>query len=226
MQRHSFLKTTLIVFLLITFLSDCKKESTPAKDYSTSVKDKTWWGEFTYAGKTKEYYSLYFKADGTFTWSQLLGDYAGTWKLVGNKLTASFTDSKLDMTATITDDNTFTSITYPANVATISSGYLVANPGIALENTVWNGSLYNGVATGLLGIQLKFLPAIKVEVITTNTNGDTFLNYNSFYSRPINGGWVRFKVDNNSSYFGIITSAIEIKGSRSFSDYPFQVTKQ
>jgi len=103
-------------------------------------------------------------------------------------------------------------------IATINSGYFVSEPYIALENTNWKGTLQS---SGLVDFQLKFLPSIKAEAKVGSAT-----DFNLPYSRTTNGGCLRFKDNSNIFYFGVITSATDIKGSRYTSDYPFQITRQ
>ena len=81
----------LVILLVTNILLSCKKSNdsipTPSiKDYSVSIKDKTWWGTFTINGQKAQYYSVQFNADNSLVWSQLSGDYPGKWTLDGKKL--------------------------------------------------------------------------------------------------------------------------------------------
>src|SRR6478752_4424966 len=100
--------TLSLLFITVTILLSCNKTdvTTPvSKDYSASIKEKSWWGEITYTGKTTEYYSVYFKADGTLLWSQLSGDYAGHWAIKDKELTMTFDANSVTIQATLTDDD-------------------------------------------------------------------------------------------------------------------------
>jgi hypothetical protein len=64
MKKH--INIVLVTVLLMSFITGCKKNNTASpKDYAASIKDKTWWGQLTYTGKTQEYYSVHFNADNT-----------------------------------------------------------------------------------------------------------------------------------------------------------------
>src|SRR6478609_9589040 len=138
-MKHTI--TLSLLFLAVTILISCKKAdvSTPAsptpvsRDYSTSIKDKSWWGEITYTGKTAEYYSVYFKADGTLIWSQFSGDYAGHWVIKEKELTMTFDANTVAIRATITDDDKLSNISDNTNSYEVNSGALLSNPYVNLD---------------------------------------------------------------------------------------------
>jgi hypothetical protein len=211
----------LIFFLAILILAGllgCKKNNNPApKDYTASVKDKTWWGVFTYTGQTAEYYSVHFNADNTLLWSQLSGDYVGTWSINNKSLTLKFSGSSAEIKTDISDDDKFISISDNTASYEINNGQQITSPNITLENTIWKGSIVNGTSGNM---QLKFLLGVKVELTLITT-------YTPFiYSRVPSGGAFRFDTGGGYFYFGVITSATTIKGSGNASQFPFQLTKQ
>jgi hypothetical protein len=215
-----YLKQTLAAALLTGILFSCKKESTAVtKDYSASVKDKTWWGQLTYTAKTQEYYSVHFNADNTLLWSQLSGDYAGKWVVKDNILTMTFDVNIADIKATISDDNKLTSITDNTGYYEINTGEMSTNETIQLDNTLWKGPI-NLVASKTL--QLIFKPGFTVEPKHDNITVGT-----GSYSYKIPAGNGSIRVTINTGYvFAVITANNEMKGSWLKSDYPFTVTKQ
>jgi hypothetical protein len=168
--------------LLTTILFGCKKNSAP-KDYTASIKNKTWWGVLTYTGKTAEYYSVHFNADNTLLWSQLSGDYAGTWVINNKSVTLKFSSSSAEIKADITDDEKFMAISDNTASYEINNGQFIPSPNIALENTVWKGQVVSGVSGSL---QLSFMPGSKVEIKLSNT---VYPLYS--YNRPASGGAFR-----------------------------------
>jgi hypothetical protein len=148
-------ETILVILFSICIMISCKKEN--AKDDSGAIRDKTWWGEFNYTGKTPEYYSVHFNADKTFTWSQMLGDYAGKWTMNGKQLTMTFVGSSLEIKADISDDNQMVNISDNTNASEINSGQLIVNPNVTIVSTVWKG-FYN-----ISPYQLSFLDGLTMK---------------------------------------------------------------
>jgi hypothetical protein len=211
--------TTIFTAVIVTiFLFSCKKNSSSPKDYTASIKDKTWWGVLVYTGKTAQYYSVHFNADNTLLWSQLAGDYTGTWSINGKQVTITFSGSGIKINADISDDDQLMNIVVNTSTYKIINGQIIQNPNIPLNNTAWKGSVVSGIATNL---QLSFMPGAKVELKLGNTTYPPFI-----YSRTPSGGAFRFDTGGSYYYFGVIISNNEIKGSANDSEFPFQVTKQ
>ena len=215
-------KYVIMILIASAILISCKKDKAAAevagKDYSISIKDKTWWGELTNAGETVQYYSVHFNADNTILWSQLSDDYKGTWSLDKNKLTLNFTNPAVIVNADISEDNKLANIT--TNTANkVNIGEMVTNPNIVLENTVWSG-LYS-VPGNSTTLQLSFLAGPSVIVKGGNNS-----NQAVSYKRGLSGGYIRFKSFYGGNVFGVITASGEMKGS--FSNYKkyWSITKQ
>jgi hypothetical protein len=218
------LSALIVTTLLITIFISCSKDDdtsndSPIKDYSESIKDRTWWGVLTYTGKTAEYYSVHFSADNTLIWSQLSGDYAGTWVFDNKSVVVKFGGSSSEIKAEISNDDKFISISDNSPSYEINNGQLIASPNIPLNNTLWKGTIVSGGA--ISSLQLKFLPDTKVEFILNNTNYGLFN-----YSRSPFGGAFRFDSGGGFYYFGVFISATQTKGSGNSSDFPFQLNKQ
>ena len=198
--------TRIITFaiLLLTLIAACKKSNSDApKDYTASIKDKTWWGEFYYTGKSAEYYSIHFNSDGTLTWSEYSGDYAGTWQINSSLLTIVFDASGNQFQAKISDYNNMEQIVNPTgNGYTIIKGQMVTGGAKLLENTTWKGSAGSGVTT--IDMQMTFMANVKVEL----TFG-SILPKKYSYDFAADRGVIRI----NKGFFGIITSSTEMKGS-------------
>ncbi len=137
----NYLKISLITLLLIGILFSCKKNSAPEpKDYTASIKDKTWWGELTYTGKATEIYCVHFNSDNTLVWGQLSGDYTGKWRLNSDILTMTFDANTAEITATVTNDDRLANILDNTSFYEINSGTKIQNPNTQLlDNTKWKG---------------------------------------------------------------------------------------
>jgi hypothetical protein len=216
-----YLELTLVTLLLTGVLFSCKKENTsvPAKDYSASIKDKTWWGQLTYTAKTQEYYSVHFNADNTLLWSQLSGDYAGKWVVKDNILTMTFDANTAYIKATITDDNKLTNITDNTGYYEINTGEISTNELMQLDDTLWQGPIELGTQKTL---QLRFRPGLAVEPKHDNiTVGGGSYSYKILAGN----GCIRITV-NTGFVFAVVGASNEMKGSWLKSDYPFTVSKQ
>ncbi|HTL10601.1 MAG TPA: hypothetical protein VL307_20145 [Chitinophagaceae bacterium] len=214
-----YLSRLLSFFLLIATFQSCKKENAavPSKDYSLSVKDKVWWGTLTNAGETLQYYSVHFSATNLLLWSQFSDNYTGQYTVERNKLTMTFVNPSVVVTADITDDNKMTNIT--TNTANkVNSGELVENPKIPLEGTVWSGNLSYFPAI----IQLNFLDGAKVETtfgIKTYPSGS--------YSRSASGGVIRFDLPTLAHpMFCVIANNGTLKGSYNLPTNAWQASKR
>lgn len=208
-----YFKIILVTFLLTGILFSCKKSSTP-KDYTASIKDKTWGGELTYSGKTTEYYSVHFNADNTLTWSQFAGDYAGHWILSGKQLTITFNGNNTELKADISDDDNLVNITDNTTASEINSGELITNSIMSLDNTVWKGAMNYPVTKAL---QLSFTPGLQIVFNLENTPVKTYT-----YTRNPSNATIRI----STVFFGMITSGSKMKGSVDNAVYIWQTTKQ
>ena len=182
----------------------CKKEN--AKDDSGFIKDKTWWGDFAYFGRTREQYSVHFNGDNTLTWSERSGDYPGKWTMNGRHLAISVNGNSVKAEADISNDGKLESITNKTDNSEISSGPWIANPKIAVENTVWKGSY--GPSSDY---QLSFLDGSKMKSKYLMSGVEDLYTY----ERSASGAVIRYGLRTNSNYLfmGIIISANEMKGN-------------
>jgi hypothetical protein len=218
-----YVHTILLTILVMSFITGCKKSNSSApKDYTAAIKDKTWWGELAYTGKTPEYYSVHFNADNTLTWSQFQGDYTGHWALNNKQVTITFDGNSIQIKADIADDDKLINITDNTPASEINSAALVANPNIPLDNTVWDGTTLHASGTAIppttAPFHLNFLPGFKVEI----TIGIYSLTSYS-YRRSSSGEVIRI---DGQRYFGVLLSSGEMKGSAGNSTYPWQATKK
>ncbi|MDN5284530.1 MAG: hypothetical protein JWR38_804 [Mucilaginibacter sp.] len=213
-------KFILLTIGLATVFAGCKKSKDvgpqPEKDYGAVIKDKTWTGEFTYAGQPKGYYSVQFNADNTSVWSEAGGNYTGgTWALNGKQLSiiqTAFIQSKGD----ISDDNQLINISNTSASLTLNSGQLNTNANMVLDNTLWKGTIAD--ATNVLTpISFAFASGLKLTV--TSSAGVII----KVYERG--GASVRFK-DPGVTSFGVITpDGKQIRGVSS-NHAQWQLTKQ
>jgi hypothetical protein len=211
----------LVTLLLTVIIVSCKKSSTP-KDYSASIKDKTWWGVITYTGKEAEYYSVHFNANNTLLWSQFSGDYTGKWVINDKELTMTFDVSNAEIKADISDDDKLLNIIDNTGAFEMNTGQLIINPNIPLDNTEWKGKIITG--TPYL-VNMSFRPPLKVDIQISYTYT------NNSYTRSASGAVIRADIkqvgsSGSSLFFGVIISAGEMKGSEKKSNNQWQATKQ
>jgi uncharacterized lipoprotein NlpE involved in copper resistance len=208
----------LAVLLATGILLSCKKNNSSAlKDYTASIKDKTWSGELTYTGKTKEYYSVHFNTDNTLLWSQLSGDYAGKWLVNENIITMTFDANTAQVKAEITDDKKLINFADNTSFYEINTGALIVNPNIPLENTIWKGARRNMLNGTTETYQMSFMPGLKVEIKMGNS-----VIWSGSYSRIASGAAIK----NSKGIFGVVTAGNEMKGSDTSPVFPWQATKQ
>jgi hypothetical protein len=229
-----YLSIILVTILLVSFVTGCKKSNSAApKDYTPSIKDKTWWGMFTYTGKDAEYYSVHFNADNSLLWSEFSGDFTGQWVINGKELTMTFDKSKAAIKAGISDDDKLLNITDNTGNFEINTGQLIANPNTPLDNTLWEGKPV--LASGLYGYQMKFMPALKITIQETYyippSLYQSYLYSDNPYSRSAAGAVIRSSYKNggagaSSLFFGIIISGTEMRGSIKNYNNQWKATKQ
>jgi hypothetical protein len=208
----------LITLLSVVAINSCKKNDTP-KDYNASIKGKTWVGKFADPGKEPAYYSIYFNADNSLEWNQAGGNYPGLWVVNGRQLIINFVAAGVKITADIADNDTLMNITTNTVGFLVSSGKLLANPYLPLTNTVWKGAITKGNTS--YPLQINFKPDLKVEVYMFGSQRAPYS-----YKRSESGAVIRFTIDATYTFFGVIISDNEMKGSEYAADYPWQATKQ
>jgi hypothetical protein len=214
-------KYTAIIILVslfsISVITSCKKDS---KDYSASVKDKTWWGTMSYAGSKMAYYTIHFNASGSLVWSEQLGDYQGNWVLDGKHLTISLTSIVREIKADLSKDDKLVNIVMVSgNNYTVVSGDLIPNPLLSsLDNTVWNGSYSTGTGIGMTTtMQITFMPGNSLQMKI----GGTLLGAR-IYTRSGSGVAIRTAY----GFFGMVISSTQIKGTDGgFYYYPWEVSR-
>ena len=219
-MKYSSMLVALLLFAA-TF-SSCKKENTEpkAKDYAASIKDKSWWGVFTYTGETSQYYTVHFNSDNTLTWSQLSGDYAGQWVITDKTIAFTVSGINVSIKAEISNDDNLVNISDNLSTLEINNGKLFTTAKLDLEHTVWKGTGLAGGGTSNI-IQISFLVGFKAELKLNNTTYPPFSYQTSAYGRGF-----RIYTGGASQYFGVLITASEIKGSATASQFPFQLNKQ
>jgi|WetSurMetagenome_2_1015567.scaffolds.fasta_scaffold95850_2 hypothetical protein len=215
MKKYTFLIS--ILFLATMLIVNCSKNDSAAKDYSASIKDKTWWGSLAYTGKDAEYYSVHFNADNSLLWSQLSGDYSGHWAVTDKTITMTFDINSAQIKADITDNDRLSNITDNTEFYEIITGAIIANPGIILDNTEWIGVLYNKTSSTSQTLQFSFMQDLKVEIKVGIYSRGIFS-----YKRSASGAVIK----DGKGMFCIVTSGNEMKGSDASPTHPFQATKQ
>jgi len=215
MKKHfSIILETLIV---LGIFSSCEKSNT-LKDYSASIKDKTWWGTITYTGQIPEYYSIHFNSDNSLIWSQLSGDYEGHWVVKGNQVTITLNGSGAQITADISDDDKLMNFSDNTELSEVNTGELIKTPIVFLDNTSWAGSVIN-VDVNPTAIIMNFTPDNNVEIAHFSQGA-------YIYSRSASGVVLRFYIAATFKFFGVIISSNEIRGSMDVPEYQWKVTKQ
>ena len=204
----------VVILLLAATTPGCKKsDSAQPKNFALSIKDKTWWGELAYTGKTPEYYSVHFNADNTLTWSQFQGDYTGHWALNNKQVTITFDGNSTQIKADISDDDNLVNITDNTTTSEIKNGEMTANSTITLDNSVWTGNTQ--IPTKAL--QLNFKTGLQATINLENTPVKTY-TYTKYSSNSV----IRI----STIFFGIIISGSKMKGSIDNSVFTWQATKQ
>ena len=206
----------LVTLLSMCILVSCKKST--SKDYSLSVKDKTWWGVFTYTGQPLQYYSVHFNADNTLSWSQLSGNYPGQWTISDRHITFTLAGTNVLNKADISDADTLMNISANSNTYVINSCKLVANPPISLDNTSWSGTItISGTPYLLL---MSFMPGLKVKV----SIGGSVYPVQSYTSSP--SGAMQIPISSASYLFAVIAAGNEMKGCEANPATQWHTTKQ
>ena len=215
MKKH--VCTILTTLIVLGFFSGCEKSDTK-KDYSASIKDKTWWGTITYTGEIPEYYSIHYSADNSLIWSQLSGDFEGHWVINGNQVTITLNENATQITADITDDDKLMNFSDNTELSEVNTGELIKTPIVFLDNTAWAGSVIN-VNVNPTAITMNFTPDNYVEI-------EHFAQGAYNYSRSASGVVLRFYIAATFKFFGVIISGNEIRGSMDVPEYQFKVLKQ
>jgi|SRR5450432_1915472 hypothetical protein len=215
-----YLQIGMIILSVIMTSSGCKKDNNSSNNSSAaSINNQTWWGLFTYAGDTTEYYSVHFNPDSTITWNQYLGEYTGKWSLSSNHLTMDFGPGSIVITADVTTDNKLANIK-TNNSSVINSGQLLPNPTHeVLDGTVWKG-IYSDKIGSTYPFEIDFKANSKVDI---NFDGMGAVTYS--YARSATGVTIRTFDGDNSEWFGILMSDTKMEGSER-PENKWQVTKQ
>jgi len=134
-----------VIFTAIGFLmaalsfSSCKK-STSGPDVSASIKGKTWTGEQNYAGKSVEPISIEFAEGGSLSYHEVKGDFDGTWKLDGTKLTINV-DGSLAFKADVSTDDKLTGIVNSdVSGRALNNANLNTGDDKSLDGTTWTAT--------------------------------------------------------------------------------------
>ncbi len=187
----------LAVLLITVITTGCKKNAEP-KDYSQSIKDKTWWGTLNYTGQSDQFYSVQFNADNSLLWNQMSGETPGHWVLDGKTLKITFSGNSVEIKAGISDDNKLINISDNTGNSEIKSGELIVNSGVPLDNSNWIG-------TGAGGVQIAFEPAYKFKLFIGASPYGPYI-----YTRSASGAVIRSV---SAGIFAIVISNTEMRGS-------------
>jgi hypothetical protein len=217
MKRNVYFMTVLII--LFGLISSCQKTSVvnaitpPALTIADSIKNKNWWGTFSYTGARHEYYSVEFNADGSLLWEQYSGDTKGHWTLTDKKISISFEGNDEVITADISG-NYLINFSDNTDKSEILTGNKLNNPHISVAGSIWT-TPYNTI----LDFSIIFLSEDSASVRFFVTSYDPHQ-----YQRYPNSGVFRIQYGAFPVIFGIAISDQEIVGS--FNNYPFRLPKQ
>lgn len=193
------------------FLSSCKK-STSTPDVSASVKGKTWTGEQNYTGKSVEPISIEFAEGGSLSYHEVKGDFDGTWKLDGTKLTINV-DGSLAFKADVSADNVLTGIVNSdVNGRTLDNASLNTSDDKSLDGTAWIGAT----------VAFKFKANNLVDLYFANNFLSSPLYPNLTYVRK--GKSIRFFALPTYKWFMIANSSTSMKGANLAPGDPFVYT--
>jgi hypothetical protein len=208
MKKNLTIARVALLSLLVLF--SCKKSTTPTpKDYTSSIKNKTWWGMVTNNGRA-EYYSVHFNADNSFKWNQLAGEYDGKWTVSGKQLSLTFPALSIEIKADIGDNDRLMNFTDNNPNSIMNSGELVENPNIPLDNTLWNGSMVQVGASYTL--QIIFTGGAQIGLVVNNTLPPII----GVYARSADGGSIRVNGIAGVAFFGVLSAPGEMKGTSTF----------
>jgi hypothetical protein len=214
-----YFRIAMIILGVVLFLTGCKKDNNSSNNSAASINDKNWWGMFTYAGDSSEYYSAHFNTDKSITWNQSLGEYKGTWSLSGNHLTMDFGPGSIVVTADLTGDNKMTNIK-TNNTSVVNNGQLMTSTSEqSLDGSTWKGTFYDKIGS-TYPITMVFSAGSKVDI---GFDGLTPVSYT--YTRSASGVTIRTAGGDDEVWFGLIMSDTKMQGT----DRPenkWNVTKQ
>jgi hypothetical protein len=223
-MKKRLVKILLTPMLPIIFFG-CKKNNSlpdttpPATNYVEIIKDKSWWGEFTYTGKDPEYYSVHFNIDSTLVWSQFSGDYNGKWAVKDNELTMHVDRGNAEIKAIINNDK-LSNITDNTGNSTIDIAHLIVRSNLPLDNTVWDATPI--LSNGIYGYLISFMSDLKVDIQETYFEPPSlyksYLYPDNKYKRSTEGAVVRSSFSSGgagstSVFFAIIISDSAMIGS-------------
>ena len=198
MKRHSIYSAMIFIFAALCF-SACKKDNKDPGVDTTVFKSTIWTGEFSYAGKAAEPMSIDFSEGGQFIWHELKGNYAGSWKLEGKKLSLSL-DNGLSFTGDVTGISLSNLQSSDAGGRTLKNAALDKEDIPALANTTW-------VATG---VSLKFKPGNLVDLYFGAPEGlPTYYDMNY----TLSGRAVQFNALPDYNWFGVLNGKAILKGT-------------
>jgi len=212
------MKLYLLLPLLVLQLAACKKDSTPAKDYNTIMKNTAWTGQANLTGKPSQLISMSFSENGQMVWYDVQNAVTGSWKVESGLVIVTLSNGS-SFTTKLANENTFTDIVnLPSTNLILTAATLntVAEP--VLDNTVWTSSVNN--------IVIRFKPGSKLD-LEIGPNGITKYTGLSYTK---DAKTVRFSASSAYKWFVTFNSATTMKGVNIFSPDPtiylFDVVKQ
>lgn len=198
MDKH-FICSAAIFIAAAMSVSGCRKGDNEPAVSSENFKNTIWTGEFSYAGKAAEPVSLDFTEDGQFLWHELKGNFAGSWKLEGKKLSLSL-DNGLSFTGDVAGSSLSNLRSSDAGGRTLKNAVLDKEDIPALANTTW-------VATG---VSLVFKPGNLVDLYFGLPEG-----FPTYYDMKytLSGRAVHFNPLPDYNWFGVLSGKSFLKGT-------------
>lgn len=132
----------------------------------TIVTGATWFGGMILPGNGGEYYAVHFNADSTLIWSELSGDYDGTWSLSNKRITIDLPIHNVKIAADVSDGHTFNNITCDNPGFAVFACERMQNEEVQVSGTSWQGHISTEDAHTRTPIALQFIDDSKVQIIT------------------------------------------------------------
>jgi hypothetical protein len=208
MKKQVIFTATGFLLAVLSF-SSCKKSTSSGPDVSASIKGKTWTGEQNYTGKSVEPISIEFAEGGSLSYHEVKGDFDGTWKLDGTKLTINV-DGSLAFKADVSTDDRLTGIVNSdVNGRTLNNANLNIGDDKPLDGTAWQAT----------GVGFKFKAGNLVDLIFGNNLASPPTYPNMTYVRK--GKSIRFFALPTYKWFMTVNSSTSMKGANLAPGDPF-----
>jgi hypothetical protein len=171
---------THILFLIAVIaisISGCKKNNNKTNN-SETVKvlfsNTTWVGQLKYTSRpVAEPFRVRFNADGTFTWYELDGEYAGKYSVdPDTKMVSVNFNSGSKFTGTVTDNKELKSLTYGGSYVWAINNFEISREALpTLSNTNWKGSSNISPALAPRALNINFKISSSLDFVISGGSG-------------------------------------------------------